>query len=337
MKNPKNLLLVVAGACALASSATAQIAINTSYVGDIGNTADTTGYGAVSYGYHVGTYEVTNSQYASFLNAKANTDPHGLYNVNMGSNTSGGISRSGTSGDYIYSTRENMGDKPVNFLSFWDMTRMANWLTNGQGSGSTETGVYNLTTDGISNNTIMRDATAWNNGGVAVASEDEWYKAAYYDGSGSYFAYATQSDTEPTAATANAIGDISNPGTNVANHSKGAVWNGQSGNVTTVGSAGAESASHYGTFDQNGNIWELNDTIFNSSTRVMRGGLYNNNFSTLMDSSSRSNFLPATEYNFAGFRISSLAPIPEPSTYTAILGILATTLATMRRKGRRTL
>ena len=39
----------------------------------------------------------------------------------------------------------------------------------------------------------------------------------------------------PTIATANAVGDISNPGANVANYNFGADWNGQNGNVTTVG------------------------------------------------------------------------------------------------------
>ena len=58
----------------------------------------------------------------------------------------------------------------------------------------------------------------------------------------------------PTVATANATGDISNPGTNVANYDLGADWNGQNGNVTTVGTAGADSASFYGTFDQGGNV-----------------------------------------------------------------------------------
>jgi hypothetical protein len=51
--------------------------------------------------------------------------------------------------------------------------------------------------------------------------------------------YPTQSDAIPTVGTANATGDISNPGANVANYFFGADWNGQNGNVTTVGSAAA--------------------------------------------------------------------------------------------------
>jgi hypothetical protein len=35
-------------------------------------------FGAVPYAYFIGTYEVTNAQYAEFLNAKAKSDPFGL-------------------------------------------------------------------------------------------------------------------------------------------------------------------------------------------------------------------------------------------------------------------
>ena len=333
MKNLKTLLTVTAGACALASSASAMIEIDTSYVGDIGNANDSTGYGGVNYGYHVGTYEVTNSQYVSFLNATAATDTHGLYNSNMGSNARGGISRSGSSGSYTYSTRANMGDKPVNYVSFWDAARFTNYLT----TGGTESGVYDLTNaSAITNNTVTRDTTAWNAGGVAIASENEWYKAAYYDGSGSYFDYATQSNTAPTVAAANASGDISNPGTNVANYSSGADWNSQNGNVTTVGSAGAESASHYGTFDQGGNVLEWNDAIVSTINRGLRGGSFNGS-EVFLQSSTRPGDTPSDEFDTIGFRVSSLAPIPEPSTYAAIFGSLALAIATMRRKGRRTL
>jgi len=322
--------LLAAGLLA-ASTASALINIDTVFVGDAGNAGDVQvqgTFGAVSYAYHIGTHEVTNAQYTNFLNSVAATDPHNLYNVGMGAFDRGGISRSGTSGSYTYSTRPNMANKPVNFVSFWDAVRFANWLT----SGDTETGVYVLTASGISNNTITRDATAWANGGVAIASENEWYKAAYYDGSGGYFDYPTQSNTAPTSATANSTGDISNPGANVANYLNGADWNGQNGNVTTVGSA--EAPSHYGTFDQGGNVKEWIDTIPSGvGGRVLRGGAFALGGAVEIQSSGRSTTSPTREDEEKGFRVSSLAAIPEPSTYAAILGCLGLSLALMRRKG----
>jgi hypothetical protein len=71
--------LLAAGLLA-ASSASAFTNIDTVFVGDAGNADDSTGFGGVSYGYHIGTYEVTNSQYAAFLNAVATGwDEHRLY------------------------------------------------------------------------------------------------------------------------------------------------------------------------------------------------------------------------------------------------------------------
>lgn len=107
-------------------------------VGNAGNAADTTGYGAVSYAYQIGKYEVTNAQYGAFLNAAAQTDSYGLYNTSM---ASFGITRSGSSGSFTYSVTGALANRPVVYVSWFGAARMANWMMNGQGSGSTETGV----------------------------------------------------------------------------------------------------------------------------------------------------------------------------------------------------
>lgn len=330
----KRIIIFLTAGVLVATTASAAQKIDTVYVGDVGNANDSTGYGGVSYGYHIGTTEVTNAQYASFLNATAASDPNGLWNSSMGSDARGGISRSGNDGSYTYSTKANMANKPVNFVSFWDAARFTNWLT----SGNTESGVYMLTSAGIGNNTITRNTVAWNAGGVAVASGDEWYKAAYYDptlssGSGGYWSYATQSPTLPTEATATTTGDIANPGINVANYGYGADWNSQSGNVTTVGSAGADSSSFYGTFDQVGNVGEWNDErIFNLTTgRGIWGGAYTSNDFELTSDNFPS-FSPTFEFPNAGFRISSLAAIPEPSSYAALAGLIGLLLALRLRR-----
>jgi sulfatase modifying factor 1 len=320
MKSRKSFPLLLAAGLLAASATHAQMMIiDTVFVGDTGNANDSTGYGGVAYGYHIGTYEVTNSQYTAFLNATAATDTHSLYNTNMDSNSHGGITRAGSSGSYTYSTKSGFENKPVNFVSFWDAARFTNWLT----SGDTENGVYVLTSSGITNNTITRDATAWANGGVAIASENEWYKAAYYDGSGSYTLYPTQSATAPTATVPN------------SDNANSANYNNAVGTVTDVGSY-TMAGSHYGTFDQGGNVWEWNDEIVSTSNRGLRGGSFD--FAGFyLQSSFRNNGGPAVENDIIGFRVSSLAPIPEPSAYAAILGCLGLGLSLMRRKGRGTL
>ena len=182
------------------------ITIDTVPVGNPGNSPDQNffgqgQFGAVAYSYRIGTTEVTNAQYAAFLNAKAASDPLGLYNINMGSTAVlGGITRSGSDGSYSYATILGHDNMPVNWVSWYDAIRFANWLNNGQGNGDTETGAYTLgelDAGGVplNGNGITRNAGArW-----FLTSENEWYKAAYYNPStGTYFQYPTSSDTVPT-------------------------------------------------------------------------------------------------------------------------------------------
>ena len=70
-------------------------------VGNAGNLADTTGYGAVNYAYQIGKYEVTAAQYTAFLNAVATSgDPYGLYNANMSAAYGCGIQQSSSGGTF---------------------------------------------------------------------------------------------------------------------------------------------------------------------------------------------------------------------------------------------
>lgn len=237
----------------------------------------------------------------------------------------GGITRSGVSGAYTYSSKPNMADKPVNYVSWYDSIRFANWLNNGQGAGDTETGAYTLLggtatpSNGLS---ITRSSGAkW-----LLPSEDEWYKSAYHQpaaqgGDGdNYWLYPTASNTAPTVATADIAGNISNPGANVANCYNGAIWNGLYGNVTTVGSAGPLSDSFYGTADQGGNVWEWNETLISSPFRGLRGDSWGG-YAVNLQSSARDSSPPALEDVNVGFRV---ATVPEPGT--AVLGMIGCVL-----------
>jgi formylglycine-generating enzyme required for sulfatase activity len=301
-------------------------------VGNPGNAPDTrydpTGYGRVAYPYLIGKYEVTAAQYCEFLNKVAATDTYGLYNESMPLSDSCKIQRSGSRGSYTYSVASGYANRPVNWVSFWDACRFVNWLHNGQKSAAedpnvTEIGAYTLNgyndTDG---RTISRNANAkyW------IPSENEWYKAAYYDGeSAVYYDYPTASNTAPTAEAP--------PGRNNTNGSANYGGQGAVGNLTDVGAYTFKpSDSPYGTFDQGGNVWEWNDTRIGGSTRGLRGGYWNNNFDYLR-ASHRYGDDPTHGYSGVGLRVAS---VPEPGSIT-LLGMGAIGLlgyGWRRRKGR---
>lgn len=163
-----------------------------------------------------------------------------------------------------------------------------------------------------------------------LPSEDEWVKAAYYDPStGNYSLYATQSNDIPTVATSNSTGDITNPGANVANYASGVAWNSATGNVSTVGSAGA--TSFYGTYDQAGNVWEWNEAFVTGSSRGLRGGAWNS-IELNLRASDRVGISPASGGNLVGFRVAS---VPEPST--AVLMLIGGTALLLKRRRHSTL
>ena len=134
---------------------------------------------------------------------------------------------------------------------------------------------------------LWTPAEAWQQGGVNLyrhkdakyflPSEDEWYKAAYYDpnkggaGVGGYWDYATGSDSAPTAVAS---------GTGAGTAVYGQTFGTGPADITNAG-----GLSPYGTMAQNGNVFEWcesastapNDSAVES--RVRRGGFWNG-FST---------------------------------------------------------
>jgi formylglycine-generating enzyme len=329
-------LLVVVGICSVVQ---ASVVFNTVPVGNPGNAPDTRyatpGYGAVSYRYDIGQYEVTTAEYCSFLNAVAASDTYGVYSPYMDTVASAygcNIKRSGGPGFYTYTVGNgsptdvtNWANRPVNWVSWGDAARFANWMSNGQPTGpqnaaTTEDGSYAL--NGATSDADLLAVTRKPNARWVIPTEDEWYKAAYHknDGTtGNYWEFPLSSDSIPS----NVLIDP-DPG-NSANF-----FSSQSGMPhytigapywrTPVG-AFENSDSPYGTFDQGGNLWEWNESDVSASYRGIRGGSFWTADSNTLAAWSRGGWYPSVESFNYGFRV---ALVPEPATLTLLaLGGLA--------------
>jgi formylglycine-generating enzyme required for sulfatase activity len=187
-----------------------------------GNIADKdTGYGSVNYAFNIAEYPVTNQQYCEFLNSTSTTGINGvlgnassgwIYNPLM-SGCFGGIDRTGGGtilNPFVYTTQQVMENKPIRHVNKSMAFRYCNWLHNNKqsGWGSSESGSYNFYT--LTNNL---SGTRSSCSKYFIPNENEWYKAAYYDGdntnntSAEYWTYATQTNTLPGSVFASSVGN----------------------------------------------------------------------------------------------------------------------------------
>ncbi len=129
-------------------------------IGNVGNAADSTTYGAVGYNYNISTYAVSQDD------------------INKA--VASGFSN-GTTGDWT-------GSKPATTITWYQAAAFANWLNTSQGY----TAAYNLDA-GAMTLTVWSQSQAFALGAGAydlyrnanahyfLPSENEYYKAAYYD------------------------------------------------------------------------------------------------------------------------------------------------------------
>lgn len=223
-------------------------------------------------------------------------------------------------------------DKPATSVSWNRAARFVNWLNTSSGrplaykfafqpeqSGYDSNDNIQLWTPGdpgYSANNLYRNSAAK----YFLPSDNEWYKAAYFDpGMNLYHVFATGSDTPPTA-----VASGTNPGT--------AVYDGQ---VSPADVQLAGGVSPFGTMAQNGNVfeWEENDSDnLNdepSSSRGVRGGtLSTGSFS--LASNVRYSEHPFSTSDTKGFRVAS-SVVPEPTSIILAITALAA-LPTRHRK-----
>jgi formylglycine-generating enzyme required for sulfatase activity len=146
-------------------------------IGDAGNAADTSGYGAVGYEYQISVTEVTIAEFAA-------------------SGAGDGDENYWNDGTRIMGT-----GAPAVRVNLYEAMKYANYLT----TGNVDEGYYS-TNDGGSTyqaNALSHDAYAAANGlTYFVPTENEWYKAAYYTGNSGdlWSTFTNGTDTVPTTS-----------------------------------------------------------------------------------------------------------------------------------------
>jgi sulfatase modifying factor 1 len=269
-------------------------------IGNAGNAADTTGYGAVPYEYRIGKYEISQD-------AIEKATASGMANVTAGAWS---------------------GNQPAANISWFEVAAFVNWLNTSTG----KTAAYDLSWDGSAwSMNLWSSEQAWTAGGenlyrnkdayYFLPSDNEWYKAAYYNPAASnYFLYPTASSVVPIA-----VAGGTTAGT--------AVYGSATDIPAIVDSAGGLSPN--GTMGQGGNVREWEETAFdgtNSSSdeiRAFRGGGWFSREGILRSSASRNANAPTDELDSIGFRVAS---VPEPSTYALLVMTAAGALWWARRR-----
>lgn len=141
-------------------------------IGSAGNAADTTGYGAVGYDFQISKTEISIAQYQQ----------SGL----------GG-------GDFWNTGGQTIGtNAPAASISWNQAAAYCNWLTE-TANGNSSKNAY--TFSGATVTAIKARTDILSDGGVVyvIPTEDEWYKAAYFTGTG-YSLFSDGSGTAPANA-----------------------------------------------------------------------------------------------------------------------------------------
>jgi formylglycine-generating enzyme required for sulfatase activity len=172
----------------------------------------------------------------------------------------------------------NAGEKlkprrPIVCVSWTSAARFCNWLHNGQGDGDTEAGAYAL--NGALDRRVPREKDAR----FFLPTEDEWYKAAYYDPAGAagdaYWAFATRSKENPRRW--RALGKMqwdqeSLELPNIANWG----WSSDSPETLAAVDMFPNATSAYGCHCMSGNVaeWVEPKGTFSHSHGIIRGGFW---------------------------------------------------------------
>lgn len=275
------------------------------FVAISGSSNPSSGSGIVAYDYRIAKCEVTNDQWSRFK-------------------TSLGVPITGYPLDaYDRDALWTGINMPANRISWYEAAQFINWLNTSTGHQA----AYKFTgTQGTANYTLAVWSAAEAAGGTNLyrhkdafyylPTEDEWFKAAYWNGT-TLQTWATTDNSQPIAGADSNYGQVqpvSGP------------WD--------VGS-GAQELN--GTFDMMGNIGEWMETpedgdYQTDTSRLLRGGSFGSSSYALQSYGLYGFAYPDNQSNTYGFRVAANTPEPGALVLFSLGG-----LALIRRKPRRLL
>jgi formylglycine-generating enzyme required for sulfatase activity len=268
-----------------------------------GSTNPVSGYGIVNNNYRMGTYEISNDQWNKFTAAYGAVagNPWYAYHTNR------------------HFTGESV---PINIVSWYEAAQFVNYLntstnhtaaykfTGTQGTSDYTFGVWQSGDVGYSASNPYRNSNAY----YFLPTENEWVKAAYWNGT-NIQTYATIGDTTPTQAGWNYVYN-NRYATNL-----GGPWAATSG-----------SQELNGTHNMMGNVFEWLESRYSNGGYSsgfhpgLRGGAWGFEDDYLASSSPSDSRPYGESGDVVGFRVAS---VPEP---LSVALLLAGGLALLRRK-----
>ncbi len=299
---------------------------------NLGNADDSTTFGGVNYAFGMSKYEISERMINIYnLDSQNSASPISYTSPGPGY----GANKAATNITWVEAARFvnwlniSQGFAPAYWFRRADSTNITPWQ-------SSQTSDYDALNQFRSKRTVF-----------ALASIDEWYKAAYYDptlnGTGGYWQYAVRSDIAPNAVTS---------GTGARDVVYGQGANGVPADITQAGGLSA-----YGVMGMNGNVWEWTESPFNGVytnaqvNRFLVGGSWADMQASVFAKGQTANYSPSTNIPQGGFRVISLihtnggddggflAPlssVPEPASGVVLLLMTATGCGRMfKRRNRR--
>ena len=285
------LIFLAFGAAAMADTFGAGAnQFNIDFVPISGATNPASGYGIVNHDYRMGTCTISNDQWNKFT-------------------ASLGVPVTGADGGYYSTSFYTGADVPVNDVSWFEAAQFVNWLNTSTGhqpaykfTGTQGTRDYTFATwsaaEAAGGTNLYRNKDAY----YFLPSEDEWVKAAYWNGA-SLQTYATKP------------GDTLFQG----NGTNGG-WNYYTTQYATnpMGPWAVNGGSQElnGTFNMMGNVWQWTESPYGdlsygtNSSRSLRGGSFLDD-SSFLSSSYRFEYSPTLEPVDLSFRVAS---VPEPGS-----------------------